>query len=335
MKKSMKRALSAITSLTSLAAMTVNTVAEETVAVTVEENAQTEYDKIANIRGEFTFDQNIVTPADKVFNLFGTAATAMCAKPGFAFGEPDIANYYINIGGGMKKVSTISLAALKESGEETRILKCSCAMGGAIANTQVTGVPLSAVAEIAGLDETINTVTVKSADGYGIPMPLKVAVDSGAMLVYKIAGEEIPASQGAPLQLWMPQATARYFTRGVSEIEFTHEETAPQMQEAEAAQRAKVSIVNRAGENFKVGDQVIFEGYADDFGTPVTAVEFSLDGGETWTAGSTEGATADRWVYWYFGYTTEAAGTYKLDVRARTADGTVSPMASSIVFTVE
>ena len=28
-------------------------------------------------------------------------------------------------------------------------------------------------------------------------------------------------------------------------------------------------------------------------------------------------------------------GTFKLDVRARTADGTVSPLASSIVFTVE
>lgn len=335
-KKNMKRALSMLTGAASLSAMASGAVAEEqSVAVTVEAAEQVTYAKIANIQGEFTFEQNIVTPADKIFSLFGTAATAMCAKPGFAFEEPDIANYYINIGGDMAKMSTISLAALKESGEETRILKCSCAMGGAIANTQVTGVPLASVLKLVDMDESINTVTVKSADGYGMPMPLNVAIENNAMLVYKIGGEDIPASQGAPLQLWMPQATARYFTRGVAEIELTHEENVPQMEQADDAQRAKVSILNHIGDTFKVGDQVIFEGYADDFGTPITAVEFSLDGGETWTAGSTEGATADKWVYWYFGYTTEAPGTYKLDVRARTAEGRVSPMASSVVFTVE
>ena len=336
-KKSMKRALSLLTGTASLSSMAVGVVAEEPVetAVSVEAGEQMTYTKVANVRGEFDFDQNIVTPSDKVFSLFGTAATALCAKPGFAFEEPDIANYYINISGNMEKISTLSLSALKESGAETRILKCSCAMGGAIANTQVTGVPLSKVLKLIDLSDDINTVTVKSADGYGIPMPLKVAVDNGAMLVYQIGGEDIPASQGAPVQLWMPQAAARYFTRGVTEIELTHEETVPEIQQPDDAQRAKVSILNHIAEPFAVGDQIIFEGYADDFGTPITAVEFSLDGGETWTACSTEGASADRWVYWYFGYTTEAAGSYKLDVRARTAEGRVSPMAASVRFDVK
>ena len=107
------------------------------------------------------------------------------------------------------------------------------------------------------------------------------------------------------------------------------------MQPAADAQRAKISVLNRFDDAFAVGDQITFEGYADDFDVAIDAVEFSLDGGKTWTACSTEGATADKWVYWHFAYVTEAPGTYKLDVRARTAEGRVSPLASSVVFTVE
>ena len=44
-----------------------------------------DYDKVANVSGDFTFCQDVVTPADEVFNLFGTATTALCAKPGYAF----------------------------------------------------------------------------------------------------------------------------------------------------------------------------------------------------------------------------------------------------------
>ena len=85
----------------------------------------------------------------------------------------------------------------------------------------------------------------------------------------------------------------------------------------------------------KVGDQISFEGYADDFNTAISAVEFSLDGGATWTSYKTANASSRLWVYWNFDYVTEAPGTYRLDVRARAADGTVSPLASSVVFTVE
>ena len=37
----------------------------------------------------------------------------------------------------------------------------------------------------------------------------------------------------------------------------------------------------------------------------------------------------------HFDYVAETAGTFKLDVRAVTEDGTVSPLASSVVFDVE
>ena len=33
----------------------------------------------------------------------------------------------------------------------------------------------------------------------------------------------------------------------------------------------------------EVGRPVRFTGYAEDYGVPIAAVQFSLDGGETWT----------------------------------------------------
>lgn len=67
---------------------------------------------------------------------------------------------------------------------------------------------------------------------------------------------------------------------------------------------------------------------------PVQAVEFSLDGGETWTAYETKNATADKWVYWHFGFTPRMEGSYQLSVRARTASGKVSTLAASVTFDV-
>lgn len=59
---------------------------------------------------------------------------------------------------------------------------------------------------------------------------------------------------------------------------------------------------------------VSFEGYADDCGVKVASVEFSMDGGETWTSFDTSSSNAEDWVYWHFDYVAETAGTFKLDV---------------------
>ena len=304
--------------------------AEATVEGVVEREAET-YAKVANVTGEFKFDQDVITPADDVFNLFGTAATAMCARPGFAFDQVDREDYYINMNGAVTKTATVSLNQLMEQESESRILKCSCATGAPVANAQVVGVPVKNIVEMVDLEEGANTITFKGDDGYGLPMPLSFVLENDALLVYQIDDQLLPEDN--TIQLWMPKAAARYFTRRVTEIEFSAQEEAPAIADGEMG--AKINVINRMeSDTFKIGDQITFEGYADDYGTPIAAVEFSMDGGETWTACSTEGATADKWVYWYFSIVPDTAGTFKLDVRARTEAGEVSPLASSVVFTV-
>ena len=291
---------------------------------------------MANVQGSFRFDQDVLSPSDKVFSLFGTAATGVCAAPSFAFADDadTYVDYYLNVGGKLQKSFQISYAELMQDGHDD-ILKCSCGMSPAIVNVQVTGMPLENIVEMADLEDDINTVVFKGSDGYSVSVSLKKALEKNAMLVYKVGGEGLKPEAGGPVQLWMPGAAASYFTRHVTDIEFIHSDSEADAKTPDEAQRAKVSVLNSFEDaTFAKGSQISFEGYADDCGDAIAAVEFSLDGGETWTSYETANATAEKWVYWHFSYTPETAGAYQLSVRARTTDGNVSPMAANVEFSV-
>lgn len=331
MQKKTKKVLAGLAGLSTVT--TAVAAQAEAVIPAVENRAAETYDTVSNVKGEFHFHQDELTPSDEVFSLFGTVATAACAKPGFAFDGVKSEEYYINVKGQVKKAYSLTLEQIKAREAREEVMKCSCTSGMALATTLVTGAKVSDIVEMAEIEEGVNTITFKSADGYGLAMPLQYVLDKEALLVYKIGDTELSAENGGQLQVWMPDTVAKYFTRQVTEIELTAEAETPDI--IQPAQTHQVSIVNRFRDHFKVGDMIGFEGYADDFNTPITAVEFSMDGGETWTSFPTEHTTARLWVYWHFDYQTETAGTYKLDVRAVAADGSVSPLASSLVFTVE
>lgn len=297
------------------------------------QRAAVDYDKVANVQGEFSFTQDQLTPADDVFNLFGTAATAICAKPGYAFDKVTHEEYFVNVGGNVEQVYSIGLDEIKRMDKEMKQMRCTCGMSSNIAMASVTGVKVADMVEMAGVGPEVNTITFKDKDGYGLPMPLSYVLDKEAMLVYQIGDQ--PLSDGERLQVWIPDTVAKYFTRAVTDIELSVSDEVPEVEGPDADYRAKVNILNTVSDSFKVGDLIAFEGYADDCGTQVVAVEFSLDGGETWTSYDTTSSNTEDWVYWHFDYVPENAGTYKLDVRAVTEDGTVSPLASSVVFEVE
>ncbi len=83
----------------------------------------------------------------------------------------------------------------------------------------------------------------------------------------------------------------------------------------------------------EVGRPVRFEGYAEDYGTPIVAVEFSLDGGETWTSYDVSDSTGDLWVHWTFEYTPLQPGAYTLLVRSVNDRGEASPEPDVATFT--
>lgn len=83
MKKNTKKALAGLTLAAS--ALSVNAAADEFVLgeypLSAAEAHRAEYTKIANVQGSFRFTQDVLSPSEDVFNLYGTAVTGMCASP--------------------------------------------------------------------------------------------------------------------------------------------------------------------------------------------------------------------------------------------------------------
>ncbi len=325
----MKKVLSGVMSATAVVSSIAPAMAED-VKVEVQARDEVTYDEMANVKGEFSFQQDAWTPSDDLFSLFGTAATAACAKPGFAFDKVNHAEYFVNVGGKVKKTYTASLEEIEHMEYERRMMKCTCGMSPTLAMTNVTGVKVADMLKMADVEEDANTITFKDKEGYGHQMPLSYVLEKDALLVYQVADKDLEEG----LQVWIPDTVAKYFTRSITDIELSKEDEVPAVEGAAPEYRAKVNVLNHFNSTMPVGTQISFQGYADDCGTAVTAVEFSLDNGKTWTAYDTSKSDPKNWIYWTYDFVTEKAGTYKLDVRARTQDGTVSPLASSVVFEV-
>lgn len=326
MKKTTKRILTGATSAVLMTAAVPAVVAETATVLSAKEEAAATYAKVANVQGNFGFNQNTVTPADEVFNLFGTAVTGMCAKPDFALTSLD-KEYYVNVGG---KIAHSFTGNLRQMNSRNRTMLCACATGAATAQAQITGVNVADILSMAGLNADAKALTVKSSDGYTQKLSIQYLLDKEAMLAYEVGGKEIPTG----VQLWVPETVAKYFVRDVVELEVTNEDVAAPEGRAEEL-RAEIALKNTVENALKVGKAYTFEGYADDLGEAIAAVEFSMDGGETWTSYETAKASPALWVSWHFEYTPAAAGDYQLSVRARTASGKVSPLAANVDFTVE
>ena len=149
-------------------------------------------------------------------------------------------------------------------------MACSCATGSPFGQAAVLGVPLASIVEMADLEEGVNTVTAYGADGFGQPLPLRYALEHDAMLVYQVNGQELTsATDGSSMQLWMPETVARYFTRNITDIELTREDAEPDVQQVDPCYRNKINIMNYAdGCTFVAGDEITFEGVADDREAP-------------------------------------------------------------------
>ena len=83
------------------------------------------------------------------------------------------------------------------------------------------------------------------------------------------------------------------------------------------------------------GKPVVISGYAQDFGPGVAEVQFSCDGGETWTNFPVEGARNDANVNWQFSFMPPRAGRYELLVRSARADGTCTPDSAHVFMEIE
>lgn len=84
-----------------------------------------------------------------------------------------------------------------------------------------------------------------------------------------------------------------------------------------------------------VGEPLHLEGCAYDFGHSIAAIEFSLDGGATWTRYEMPCTNDYQNVTWQFDFIPPVAGHHVLHARSVNDDGRASPKTAFVEMCIE
>ena len=303
---------------------------------------------VAEVQGDFSFTQDSITPTDQVF-YYWENANHQGITPDNDTSEEAYENWEIKVSGSVDSEFSFKLSEFEDQMVE-RVYKMDCQTnppGGAyIANVNVKGIPLSAVMEKAGVDPSVNSMHSIADDGWDVyPLSMEYVNEykDDILLVTEINGEKLGMLQGYPVQMWTPTLGGCHYTKRVVELKFTTDPTEPKFfkgftnpKTGEMFNKPNTAIFNYTnGTVFPAGKPIEFEGFADAYEVPVTAVEISLDKGKTWTTYDLGETDTMRWVNWKLTYTPEAPGSYLIKVRAVAADGSVSTDPSQLFFNVQ
>ncbi len=182
-----------------------------------------------------------------------------------------------------------------------------------------------------------NTVTFTCADGRTESFPLAELIERGAVIADKVNGDDVSMVMGSANQLWVPGLPAKYFLRDIVRIEFSNEEVPPKLPKFEDdghdyTNRPNVSA--KCDAVGRVGETMAFEGWADDYDKAIVGIEFSVDGGASWTRYDMPGNKAGKLTSWKFTWTPAQAGPHSMRVRSVNEDGKVSPTPALCIFEV-
>lgn len=225
---------------------------------------------------------------------------------------------------------------------------------GAAGNTLWSGVPVKAVvAELGGLREGIRYMT--STGGETIPPGIdakKVMVERSvpwtaqdeAILAWELNGQPIPLAHGGPLRLIIPGYFGVNNVKYIKRLAFTAQETDANIQSSgyrvrpvgvkgatsqpsmwEMNLKSFITHPAGGGQPLRAGPAQIY-GVAFSGGSPVNAVEVSIDGGRIWQAARFFGPNLGRYAWRNFVLPVRlASGAYEITSRAIADDGEVQP----------
>jgi hypothetical protein len=136
------------------------------------------------------------------------------------FGEAappiDIATWRLRVTGVTGATATYDLAALRALGERDQTAVLDCTSGWAL-ETSWRGVPLSAVLRDAGFRPSRDAVVVRSATGWATSLDRSEL--ERALLATGVAGVALPAANGAPCRLVVPDRRGLDWVKWVTEVE--------------------------------------------------------------------------------------------------------------------
>lgn len=231
-------------------------------------------------------------------------------------------------------LSLDQLRALTAVNEYVTLECISNNVGGELMSTGAfTGVSLRDLVAMANPKSSGTWVAFTARDGYTESLPVSVVNGSSEIMVaYDLDGSPLPMNHGYPARILIP---GRYGMKGpkwLDRIELVDRETGGYWEQQGWDHNAIVKTTSRIdvprdGDIVKLGP-VTISGVAFAGTRGVTKVEYSTDGGSTWSAATLNTPLSPyTWVLWQAPWTPGAEGAFRLAVRA--TDGTGATQAQS------
>jgi len=298
----------------------------ETEALTAGES-QSDADQLVREAREKSFDlpgtPDLLSDVDSFYNVdIATVAP-----------QVDAGSWTLDVEGAVEQELTISYDELREMETETRVSTLRCVgedlNGEKMDNAVWTGVPATEIIDQAGADSEF--VVMHAADDFFNTIPMEAFEQSS--LVYGMNGFELPRDHGHPVRVIVPGHWGEVNVKWLDRIEFTDEDVEGYWEERGWEGTGEVSAVAKIWTAEQTEDGVLLGGQAYDGHDGVSAVEVSLDGGETWQdAALTERlSVGDGWRQWRYEATLDP-GEYEVVVRAIDDDGEVQQREPSDAF---
>jgi len=248
------------------------------------------------------------------------------------FGDPvvDEHGWTLSVGGAVDRVLKLSLAELRALPSATEYVTLECIsnnVGGEFMSTgSFTGVRLRDLLATASPRANGTWAAFKARDGYAESLPMSLIGGTPEILVaYDLDGEPLPNAHGFPARIVLPGHYGMKGPKWLDSIDLLDHESGGYWEAQGWDHNAVVKTTARFdvpvnGDIVKLG-AIPLAGVAFAGTRGVRLVEYSTDGGRTWTAADFKPPLSPlTWVLWSATWNPGGEGAYKLQVRA--TDGT-------------
>jgi DMSO/TMAO reductase YedYZ molybdopterin-dependent catalytic subunit len=239
----------------------------------------------------------------------------------------------LSVGGNVDKPLKLSLSDLRALPSSTEYVTMECISnnvgGGLMSTGSFTGVKLTDLLAMASPRANGTWAAFKARDGYAESLPLTLIQGAPELLVaYDLDGAPLPEAHGYPARILLPGHYGMKGPKWLDSIDLVDHESGGywEMQGWDHNAVIKTTArfdVPRDGDIVKLGT-ISLSGVAFAGTRGVSKVEYSTDGGRSWTAAEFKAPLSPlTWVLWSATWTPGGEGSYQLQVRSSDAAGAV------------
>jgi DMSO/TMAO reductase YedYZ molybdopterin-dependent catalytic subunit len=261
------------------------------------------------------------------------------------FVDPSIpaSGWHLAVGGMVDKPLSLSLTDLKGLPKTREYVTLECISnnvgGPQISTGDFAGVSLRDLLAMAGPQASGTWVAFKARDDYQESLPMSLIQAAPEILVaYELDGGPLPEGHGFPARMLIPGHYGMKGPKWLDSISVVDHESGGYWEQQGWDHNAVVKTMSRfdvpgEGDIVRLGP-VHLAGVAFAGTRGISGVEYSSDGGKTWTDATLQPPLSPlTWVLWQSDWTPAAEGTYTLEVRATDKTGDVQTATTAASYT--